>query len=104
MGKNNLWTMLAEQHKTKDTRRASVSTNSDLDWSSLEGLFCQAAPVVSGLPPSAPSGGQGGQGSSSSLVHSGSFNAGDAGSGTDTLERKKFRESNEVRHLYMCKM
>lgn len=80
VGKNNLWTMVAEAHKA-DTS----ANNSGLDWSNLEGLFCQVTvpnPATGGDSPKI-----GVKGTKS------------AGSGTDSLDKKKLPESKEVRQI-----
>lgn len=42
MGKNNIWTMVANSH--------SNSPMTELDWSEMEGLFCQQATNTQGSP------------------------------------------------------
>lgn len=42
MGKNNIWTLVADSHQN--------SPKAELDWSEMEGLFCQQATSTQNSP------------------------------------------------------
>lgn len=70
VGKNNIWTQVACSHQH--------SPMADMDWSEMEGLFCQQIP-----PSSAQSSPKlGGR------------------EGTDTIERRMRKDNAEVKHFY----
>lgn len=74
VGKNNIWTQVAYSHQH--------SPMADMDWSEMEGLFCQQ------MPPSS--------------AHS-SPKLGNRDSGSsDTLERRVRKDTSEVTILITC--
>ncbi|XP_012286898.1 uncharacterized protein LOC105703237 isoform X2 [Orussus abietinus] len=49
IGKRNIWSLVADEHQN--------SPMADLDWSEMEGLFCQQVPIFSSIASSSGSGG-----------------------------------------------
>lgn len=73
MGKNNIWTMVADSHQN--------SPMAEMDWTEMEGLFCQQATSAHNSPK------MGARDSASSSIDA---------AGVCTEQRKSRKENSEV--------
>lgn len=70
MGKNNIWTMVADSHQN--------SPMAELDWNEMEGLFCQQATSTQNSP------------------KMGARDATNSNESTPGMERKQRKENSEI--------